>query len=226
VEQALWCTPAEGGEGRTLWYGDSRAADLTLEIALNGRAPAAALRYARDQLLRSVELQDPEQPASIGVFGSRFAVPAGYRPVRWVLKLGDIALRCDDASSHSRLMVRQVYPAGLALQRRPPEYWLQARPFADHHRYRVDAEPAACELRTRHGSVRGLHCSGVLSLPWPLGRVTRRRVCRMACADPVVDRFLVAGLEGPGEADGALLRGCIESMGSSDDHAGRGNHDP
>jgi hypothetical protein len=79
-------------------------------------------------LLRNITDQPIDKPYQWGVLGSSFTVPEGFRYLESTLNLGDQLTRFIAGKSEANgpvLVVRQVYPADLALSRQSLEEWLE-----------------------------------------------------------------------------------------------------
>jgi hypothetical protein len=69
-----------------------------------------------------------DQPMRWALFDLSFTAPAGYRYDAAVLNVGDMAVRVSPFEGEYRgpsVTVRQIYPAGVALQRQPLEQWMR-----------------------------------------------------------------------------------------------------
>ncbi len=81
-----------------------------------------------DGLLRNIADQPLDKDYQWAVLGSSFTVPAGFKYLESTLNLGDQLTRFIAARSEAQgpsLVVRQVYPADLALSRQSLEEWLE-----------------------------------------------------------------------------------------------------
>ena len=99
------------------------------------------------------------------IYSAQFTVPAGYVLNHSRLATGDIALEFE-RENRQKLTVRQVYPAGLALQRRPMRGWLRDRITTERRRLRIDREE-----KSQHQ----LKWVGWKRLPFPFGRILPNR---------------------------------------------------
>jgi hypothetical protein len=61
--------------------------------------------------------------------------PAGMTLANHVLSAGDLRLRFRDGKANRDVLVRQIRPASLALQRQPIEKWLDQHPLSNADRY-------------------------------------------------------------------------------------------
>ena len=120
---------------------------------------------------------------------------------------GDVALSF--ARGSESLLLRQVYPAGIAVQRRPLERWLRLPPFTERRR------PPREALETeRFRGFDGLLRRGWRRLPSPMGWCSPRFATAIAVVDRERDRLLISELLTKREHCADLVRRSISEMNS------------
>lgn len=209
---------AEGGdEGRGVWHGWAGGSGLMVELAYNAAAEDAA-RVVREQVIPAMATAHSPRGERWAVFDAVFHVPEGFRLVEHRLHLGDMALHLVGEGG-DRLMLRQVYPASLALGRRSLRKWLADWPFAFRRRLRMGAgevsEPGEAREASKAGEgwAQRLDCRGVRSLRFPLGWAGRRQVLASAVVDASADRLAIAQRESRGAPDERMMSEVLAGMG-------------
>jgi len=193
------------------WYGFSGAAGLGLELVASGRTDARQRRALEDIALPSLRAGAGTEPTRWAVFETSFVSPPGFALERAQLHVGDIAL-CLRAPGGRRLLLRQVYPADLALSRRPLEAWLDHPPFRQQRRFRRAGQTQPWQAASFGRSLDGILRRGRKSLPAPLGPLGRRRSLAAAVTDPDLERLLLAEYDAPKEADPNVVKEAIGLM--------------
>jgi len=198
-----------------VWQGIAPSAGLVLEIAPEAAADDALRRTVGEDVLPSLQVAVRGRPVEWCIFGTRFRTPPGYRLTRYRLHLGDMALELA-ARRHGRLVVRQIYPAELALQRRPLRQWVEISPFETRRRLRrAVSSPHGLSFAGAAGT--GGSCEivvlrGESRIPWPFGFIRPRKYVGAGVLDPDADRIFVAEAElFRGDPD-ATLRRVMEGM--------------
>ena len=210
---ARWARPPEGASGSrgAVWYGWAPGAGLLVEVVVPGGLPEATRRFVVDEVLPSLRAAGRDEPALTTVLGRTFEAPAGFRLVQWTLRLGDVLLRFE-APDGERLALRQVYPAPLALSRRPLERWLATTLFAGPHRRHVAGPAQSCELPGAGRGLHGVQQHGWKRLPFPLGRVAARESLAIAVHDEAGDRLLIAEHEARGSCPPGIAQAAVLAM--------------
>jgi len=168
---------------KTVWWGRSPRANALVEILLtNLRGTEVNTQFIKDSLPK-LRVVPPSEDSWWRIYSARFFVPAGYRLARQRLATGDIALEFVRGWGE-RLLVRQVYPAALALERRSMAGWLRDPVFKEHRRFRRETED-------RHEG-RRIRWTGWKRLPFPLGWITPRRCDSIILQNRDLDRLLIA----------------------------------
>lgn len=171
---------------KTVWWGCAKTSEVLVEILLTNLCDPAANRWFVTAALPKLKAFPPAGECRWQIYSSRFVIPSKFVLSRKRLAAGDIALEFTRAT-HEKLIVRQVFPAGLALQRRSLSGWLTDRAFKESRRLRKEAEDAGGDRRVKW--------SGWKKLPMPLGWIMPRRCEAVVVLDTDLDRLLIAELE-------------------------------
>lgn len=156
--------------GKTIWCGYAPDSGLVVEcISTSAVDDSRRESFFKSQLPR-LTATPRANPVDWAIFSTSFTTPPGYRLTEYRLVLGDIALELRNDTGH-RAILRQVFPAGLALQRRGLDQWLDTPPFMERRRLRVDQSGE---------SNAELYQQGWKRLPAPLGRLKPRYCTRIA----------------------------------------------
>jgi len=194
-----------------LWYGYAPKADLVLEIAVSSGLATRVKRMIASRVIPSLRAYGLDEATRWSLYGASFESPAGFRMVERRLLLGDITLRLVSADK-SRLMLRQVYPATLALARRKLERWLDVRPFKQHRRFRAAGPAERWTVSSFGRTLEGIRLIGRKRLPFPLGFCASRETVSAIAEDKSLDRLLLAELDSPGPPDEALVGRVVGQM--------------
>jgi len=209
LDRAAWVRDlaTKGGTTRTIWYGYSAAARLMLELIVTSLTAEALRRDVFKSLVPRLKVSPPEAPSYWSVYGVGFACPVGFKLKQRHLYSGDIALRFE--REKTSLLLRQVYPAGLAVSRRSASRWLRVGPFKERRRMRK-----AQNGPWRHASrkLEGVTQQGWKRLPPPLGFAAPRYSTAVAATDTALDRLLIAELQTRRPGDAATVAWAIERM--------------
>jgi hypothetical protein len=201
----------EEGKRTTYWYGVAEGAGLLLEFVVNGVLPDGLLRIAVREVLPSLAATDRDAETMWAMYDMSFASPPGYRLARRQLRSGDVALEFRRGGRET-LLLRQVYPADLALSRRPYERWLALYPFTEHRRLRrssVRSDPWSDAGRAR---LRGVRRRAWKRLAAPLGWCAPRRSTALAVTDESSNRLLIAEHMSADEPDESLCAEAVAAM--------------
>jgi len=204
-----------------LWYGYAPAANLVLEAAVNVEAPRKARREVAARTLSSLIVYEQGKATRWAVFGASFESPAGFRILDKRLLLGDLCLRLR-GEARSTLLLRQVYPAELALSRRKLERWIEVRPFRERRRYRPAVEPRPWQVESFGRRLEGIRRRGHKRLAFPLRFCAPRNTLSVVVRDTELDRLLIAEHDTPGEPDETLLGALVGRMNWARFEGGKG----
>jgi hypothetical protein len=197
------------GDNKTLWYGYSQEGAVLIECAVGGAVEKRVQHRARRHVLPSLRVSLPETPCRWSLYSVGFVSPPDFYLRRHHLFSGDIALQFANRRSGS-LLLRQVYPAGLALQRRTLERWLEACPFKERRRFSPESMSEWKDHIPR--ALTGIRRRGWKRLPAPLGFCSPRYSSAIAASDAELDRVLIAESLEKTPADDGIVREAILNM--------------
>ena len=198
------------GLSKSVWCGYSRSAGLLLELITTNVTGADDTRDALERALATTAVADRAAPCLWSLYGVGFVSPPGFELVRKHLFSGDIALGFK-RKRREGLLLRQVYPAGMAVSRRPLERWLQSPPFTERRR-----PPKGTPAAWAGSGLEGIMRQGRRRLPSPLGWCNPRYATAIAAVDATRDRLLIAERVTPRAHDAGLVVSCIESMNAEE----------
>jgi len=206
----------EEGEEATYWFGYSAPAGLLVGVIVNGGAPEPARRDAVRAVLPTLQTTPVDAFHTWAMHDIGFSVPPGFELARRHLYSGDVALEFV-RGKRERLLLRQVYPGELALQRRGMEKWLERYPFKEHRRIRARTVRIQ-EWRCGAGGERaGVERRAWKRLPSPLGWCAPRRVHGVAVLDEQWNRLLIAEHMAADEPAKAVCEQAIVGMNARPD---------
>lgn len=188
-----------------IWYGFSQTARLLLEVVINAAAGDDVVRTLRKEVLASLRACPVDGPTAWSLFDTNFVSPAGFDVRNKRINLGDVAL--EFVSSGQRIVVRQVYPAQLALQRRGLEKWLNDWPFQQRRRFKAAEDPKMLDIQAVTMPVTATCRIGQKRLPFPLRYIKRRHSVAAVAQEPGLDRLMMA------EYDCPFRRGSNQDFG-------------
>ena len=194
----------------SVWLGFSRAAGLVLEIVMNLDAAKKARRFVSREALPGMTAYPAGSCMRWAVFGGSFESAAGYRLAVTRLLLGDLALLFENGKDW--LMLRQVYPASIALSRRPLDKWMQTRAFKEYRRYRQISPVERTEIECFGRRLEASRCTGVKQARWPLSAIAPRETITFAAKDIDMDRILIVELDSRKRPDERVVREAFASM--------------
>jgi hypothetical protein len=201
------------GVPRDVWCGYAPQAGLLLEIVINPDIPADLREIIDRLLLPSLFASHSEQTLRLALFGTCFNGPPGSSLQAWHLMLGDIALLLA-LDRGGRLLLRQVYPARLALSRRALPRWLSHSPFRDRRRFIPDGDSKPCKIFMNPGHRAGLYCRGSKRFPFPAGGVRAFRSMAAAVQDAAIDRIFIVQYDAREEPDSRIVLELFQGMGT------------
>jgi len=205
-EQAAWISRA--GSSKTspklVWYGYSPKARLLMEVILNSEIDEKIQKIFRFRVLPSLRVCDHSLATKWAFFDVSFESPAGFILKTKRLNVGDMTLELTNKKV-GRLLVRQVYPASLALQRRKLEKWVRSFPNKEHRQFKPLNETEKWKVESFERNIDGLICRGQKKLPFPLGFCAPRFTISAISHDAQLDRLLIVEYDGKKpEADSAV----------------------
>lgn len=195
----------------TFWYGYAEAARLLVGVKVNGVLPAGQLEVITDQILPSLRTSAVDDASTWAMHDVSFTVPPGFKLHQKHLFAGDVALEFHKGHRES-LLVRQVYPGGLALARRPIELWIARYPFNEHRKMRRRGRVFEDWTHPVWSDLSGRRRTGWKKLGFPLGFARPRYSDGIAAHDESVNRLLVAEHLAARQPDGSLVEDAIAGM--------------
>jgi len=109
------------------WAGYCPATRRAIQVVHHKTESKRENSVVQDSIRRLVD-QPTDQPQRWAFFSHRLTTPTGYAHLEATLNVGDMMLNLRDVAhrfTRGRLRVRLIYPAELALQRKPIETWLK-----------------------------------------------------------------------------------------------------
>lgn len=197
------------GTSKTLWCGYSADACLIVEVIVTTLTEPRLRNWIFEKMMPGMKVSSEDEPCCWSMYAVGFRSPPGFELKQKHLYSGDVALLFEREDKGS-LLLRQVYPAKLAMSRRTFERWLEATPFLERRKLRNPVRTAW----TGHGphDLEGIRLAGWKRLPAPLGRCGPRHVTAVAAVDLELDRLLIAELQTPGAQGGVEAESAVEHM--------------
>lgn len=191
-----------------LWYGWAPDPGVQIEAVVGPQDSGG--RSAPWRAMQSLRAAKIGAPTTWAVFDSLFQVPAGFIVDKYKLLLGDLSLQFDGPDRQT-LMLRQIYPADLALERRELADWLEFSHFRTRRHFRGKTDQN-WSVTHRGRRMEGLCRTGAKSYPFPLGVVRRRCSIGAAVHDTEAGRLLVAEYDSSLPHDDSILHQMILAM--------------
>ena len=194
---------------KTIWYGYEESADLLIEIVTTSIADAEIRRKIESKIIPALKVYGKNEDVLWNLYKVSFMVPPEYILRRKHLYSGDIGLEFIN-SKKDILILRQVYPAELALTRRTLKEWLKFPVFKTRRKFKLksDDEWSVPELHLDEGLKR----SGIRCIAFPFRWLAPRQYKAVIARDTELDRLLMAELISADSADFAPLEKLIEKM--------------
>lgn len=189
---------------RLVWVGAMRNEMLLVEIVMNVSAGKAAVKSFVSLTVPSIEGSSSGDMREWSIFDAFFAAPKDARLVSRRLYAGDIMLSLADTRGR-RMLLRQVYPATLALERQPLAAWLSDNAVKRTMRRISNLKDTS---RGEHSVVR----MGEHALPPPLSLFGRRYTAAAVMHDRARDRLLIAAEESRAPVSASSVDTLIERM--------------
>lgn len=159
-----------------------------------------------EDILPGLRVTAKDEPCRWSLYDVAFVSPAGFELVRRHLFSGDIALGLAKGKQEG-LLLRQVYPAALAIERRPLERWLAETPFKERRR-----APTVRPDKWQRNGMNGILRRGHRRLPSPMGWCSSRYSTAIAAVDEKLDRVLIAEHQTRGQHGHDQTQWCVENM--------------
>lgn len=210
-----WARDAETEEGKktTFWYGYDEYANLLLGIKVNGVLPQEELDQIIDGVLPTLRAAPLNSDQTWALHDVNFDTPEGFELYQRHLYAGDVALELLKGR-RELLLVRQVYPGDLALERRPFERWLAKYPFKEHRRLRKRSVVTAPWQHPTNLEIAGIRRRGFKRLGFPMGFIVPRFTSAIIAHDRELNRLLIVEHMAANEADDTMVERVICNMNS------------
>ncbi|MEK6797237.1 MAG: hypothetical protein AABZ39_20850 [Spirochaetota bacterium] len=189
---------------RLVWVGAMRTERLLVEIVMNVSAGKSAVKSFMSITVPSIAGSDDGAVREWSIFDAFFAAPKDARLVSRRLYAGDIMLSLADTRGR-KLLLRQVYPATLALERQPLAAWLSDNAVKRTMRRVSSLKDSP---RGEHSVIR----MGDHALPPPLSLFGRRYTAAAVTHDTARDRLLIAAEESHEPLTASSVDALIERM--------------
>lgn len=193
---------------KTVWWGCSKNDGVLVEVLLTNLREESINRWFLREALPNLTVVPKTQPWPWKIYSVHCEIPSEYRMTERRLATGDIAFQFARGKS-SKLRLRQVFPASLALARRSFAGWLRDRVFNEHRRFRRAREDKPSDTEVKW--------SGRRQFPFPLGWLGPRTCLVLGLQDVDLDRLLIVEGEwrrghsrAPVEEVMASMRGALE----------------
>jgi hypothetical protein len=204
-----WALPAVD-ESKAIWCGYAPRARLALEIVINRAVSDKVNRLVVSRVLPSLVVTDAESPTRWAIFDVSFETPPGFGVRSRHVKLGDVALEFV-SDEGARLVIRQVYPAILALQRRKMAGWLDFSPFKEYRRCQHVGKVEEWSVASGNKILNGFRRRGHKRLPFPLSWISPKWSLAAVLQDEELDRLIVTEYDSPRKNDEGSLMAVLET---------------
>jgi hypothetical protein len=209
IDHAAWARDTADSKGgrKTTWYGYAAQSRLLMEIVTTDLTEAAVRDEIFSACLPRLVVTADDESCTWNLYGISFISPPGYVLRRSHLFSGDIALELA-RGKRDTLLLRQVYPAGLAVERRKLDRWLQTPPFTERRFWNK-------QVFTKQAPNPGSRtCRGWKRLRAPMGWCAPRFSTAIATIDEAHDRLLIAEHQEAAEHNMATVELAVQQMRS------------
>lgn len=189
---------------KTVWWGYSKTGAVLVEILLTNLCSQEVNRWFKRHALPKLDVTPPTEDCVWSVYSCRFTIPPGYILNRKRLASGDLAFEFIGTTG-KKIIIRQVFPALLALQRRSYQAWLRDRVFKERRRCRKESEATLDDGLQ-------LNWTGRKKLPFPFGFLFPRQWVAVICHDEFLDRLLIVESEWKKGRQVAAIDPILDSM--------------
>lgn len=193
--------------GRIVWCGAAISERLMLEIVMNGSAGKAAVKSFAGVVLPSITVANDNGMTAWSIFDASFEVPSDAKLISRRLYAGDIMLSMGTPKGR-KILLRQIYPATLALERRPMESWLADNTVRRTIRRINDMKISNADIP----GMKGLSRAGMRRLPPPLSVFGERHTMALIAHDTGRNRLLMAAEESPAPVEQKSIHAFISRM--------------
>jgi len=188
---------------KTVWWGCSKRSEVLVVVLLTNLREKELNEWFIENALTYLQVIPGEQEWPWRIYSVQCTLPAGYRLQQTRMAAGDIALEFK-RGNQDRLVVRQVYPASLALERRPMAGWLKDRVFNEQRRLRQETEQKQNDVWLKR--------KGRKPLPFPLSWLRPRRYESVIDRDRQLDRLMIVEGEWPEGKSTTPVNDILASM--------------
>jgi len=195
----------------TFWYAYSKPADLVLGFKVNGVLPEETLEQLIDHVLPSIRVSAQDSETTWALHDLSLVSPPGFELAQKHLFTGDVAIELKKGLRET-LLLRQVYPGSLALERRPHERWIARYPFKEHRKMRNKGRTFEDYAHPHHAGLVGRRRRGMKKLGFPLGFLRPRHTDAVSAYDERFNRVLIAEHMSASETDGRVVEQAIGRM--------------
>jgi hypothetical protein len=194
-----------------LWLGYSPAGGVAVEIVAGGDALKKTVKTVRRRVIPSLRSSAAGDATRWSIYGASFESPPSFCLTDRRLLLGDIAVRLS-SSGGRRLVLRQVYPATLALARRKMPNWMDFPPFPERRRFRASGSDQDWSVNCYGRRLRGFRRLGRKAFPFPLGVFAPRFSYLAVAHDRELDRLLLVEYDARREESDVVVSRLVASM--------------
>lgn len=198
-------------ETRAFWYGLAMRARLGIEVVINKTIDEPLQKFIQKTLIPSITTTAANEPTRWAIYGFCATSPKGYVLSDSRLYSGDIALRLTNTKKES-IILRQVYPATQALERRALEQWLDRFPFKEHRRMKAQEQPANWSIEDQQQRWEGKIRNAQKRLAFPLNKIAPRESLAVAVIDDEFDRLQLIECDTHERTGLPLIEATLPSM--------------
>ena len=199
---------------KTIWYGYAKSAGVMMELVMTSIADSSIRKMVVSKILPNLKVYRRDEETRWALYNVSYRIPSGWILSRKHLYSGDIALEFTNSENKSLLVVRQVYPAELALSRRSMEQWLENPVFRTRRKFHIDADTKYRFAEKRFD--RALLRKGKLRVAFPLAWLKPLCYDAMIAVDSNLDRLYIAEVVSKSETDSSLLEEIVLKMNDID----------
>jgi len=208
------------GRNKALWCGYAKDPGIAVEVVAVRFDGESTQHDVFDAAVRAMSVDRAEKGCKWCVYDISFTSPPGFTLKRKHLFSGDIAFQFKN-DNRETLLLRQVYPAALAVKRRTLERWLEVTPFTERHHLPRDARKYDWNCSKRINA-RGIKINEWKRLPSPLGWLKPNYSMAVAAVDEALDRLLIAEHRTAEKRNNELTEWSIQNMNTIPSETGSG----
>lgn len=167
---------------KTVWWGYSESAKIQLEVLMTDICAAECTEWVIKNTIPSFEAFSIDEPWEWRIYSCDFTTPSGFKLSQKRLSVGDVTIELTGEAG-ARIMLRQIYPASLALSRRSLDKWSQDNPFLQRRRYKTEDASETEDCIDRQGT---------FNIPFPLGWIRPKKFHKVIYHNEELDRLFYA----------------------------------